>query len=154
MSRFDFALKYVAGKSMEQADSLSRRADWAKGIERDNENQVMLKKEWLEIRVMEKEQLLIEGAEEKIIEKIKKSEAKDDEVIKAVEEMKKAEVSQNSFSLYLHNQWTTFHKLSYTRKPQMRAICTYIEYTQVITNNQDIKLSVTIRFFSYYLISS
>ena len=154
MSRFDFALKYVAGKSMEQADSLSRRADWAKGIERDNENQVMLKKKWLEIRVMEKEQLLIEGAEEKIIEKIKKSEAKDDEVIKAVEEMKKAEVSQNSFSLYLHNQWTTFHKLSYTRKPKMRAICTYIEYTQVITNTRDIKLSVTIMFFSYYLISS
>ena len=103
---------------------------------------------------MEKEQLLIEGVEEKIIEKIKKSEAKDDEVIKAVEEMKKAEVSQNSFSLYLHNQWTNFHKLSYTGKPQMRAICIYIEYTQVITNNRDIELSVTIRFFSYYLISS
>jgi len=34
----------VAGKSMGQADSLSRRADWAEGIERDNENQVMLKK--------------------------------------------------------------------------------------------------------------
>jgi len=41
---------------------------------------------------MEKEQLLIEGAEEEIIEKIKKSEAKDNEVIKAVEEMKKAGV--------------------------------------------------------------
>ena len=52
----------------------------------------MLKKEWLEIRVMEKGQLLIEGAEEEIIEKIKKSEAKDDEVVKAIEEMKKAEV--------------------------------------------------------------
>ena len=35
---------------------------------------------------------MIEGAEEEIIEKIKKSEAKDDEVIKAVEEMKKARV--------------------------------------------------------------
>jgi len=35
---------------------------------------------------------LIEGAEEEIIEKIKKSEARDDEVIKAVEEMKKAGV--------------------------------------------------------------
>jgi len=30
---------------MERADSLSRRADWAEGIERDNESQVMLKKE-------------------------------------------------------------------------------------------------------------
>ena len=36
--RFDFALKYVAGKSMEQVDSLSRRANWAEGVERDNEN--------------------------------------------------------------------------------------------------------------------
>jgi len=45
LSRFDFALKYVAGKSMGQVDSLSRRVDWAEGVERDNKNQVMLKKE-------------------------------------------------------------------------------------------------------------
>jgi len=44
----------VAGKIMGQADSLSRRADWAEGIERDNENQVMVKREWLEIRVIDK----------------------------------------------------------------------------------------------------
>ena len=43
--RFDFALKHVAGKNMGRADSLSRRVDWAEGVERDNENQVMLKKE-------------------------------------------------------------------------------------------------------------
>ena len=41
---------------------------------------------------MKKGQLLIERAEEEIIEKIKKSEAKDDEVVKVVKEMKKAEV--------------------------------------------------------------
>ena len=41
---------------------------------------------------MKKGQLLIEGAEEDIIEKMKKSEARDDEVIKAVEEIKKAGV--------------------------------------------------------------
>ena len=35
---------------------------------------------------------MIEKAEEDIIEKIKKSEARDNEVIKAVEKMKKAEV--------------------------------------------------------------
>jgi len=46
----------------------------------------------LEIREIEKEQLLIKRAEEEIIEKIKKSEAKDNEVVKIVEEMKKAEV--------------------------------------------------------------
>jgi len=48
-----------------------------------------LKKEWLEIRVMEKGQLLIEGAKEEIIEKIKKLEAKDNEVVKMIEEIKK-----------------------------------------------------------------
>jgi len=54
LSRFDFALKHVAGKSMEKADSLSRRVNWAEGVERDNENQVMLKKEYLENRAIEK----------------------------------------------------------------------------------------------------
>ena len=58
LSRFDFALKYVAGKSIGRADSLSRRVDWAKEVERDNENQVMLKEKWLEVRAIEQ---LVEG---------------------------------------------------------------------------------------------
>ena len=63
LSRFDFALRHVAGKSMGRADSLSRRVDWAEGVEKDNENQVMIKEEWLEVRVMEQ---LIEGPDEGI----------------------------------------------------------------------------------------
>ena len=74
---------------MGRADSLSRRVDWAEGVERDNENQVMLKEEWLEVRVME---WLVEGPEEKIIKKIKEARDKDEEVIKVVEEVKKAGV--------------------------------------------------------------
>jgi len=62
-------LKHIASKSIDRADSLSRRVDWMEGVKRDNENQIILKKEWLEIRVMEKEQSLIEGTEEDIIEK-------------------------------------------------------------------------------------
>ena len=89
MSRFDFALKHVAGKSMGRADSLSRKVDWAEGIEKDNENQVMVKKKWLKVRAMEQ---LVEGLEEEIIKKIKEARDKDEEVINAVEEMKKAEV--------------------------------------------------------------
>ena len=42
--------------------------------------------------MIKKEQLLIKGVEEEIIEKIKKSETKNDEMVKAVEEMKKAGV--------------------------------------------------------------
>jgi len=89
LSRFDFTLKHVAGKSIGRADSLSRRVDWAEGVERDNENQVMLKEEWLEVRVMEQ---LVEELEKEIVKKIKEARDKDEEVIKVVEEMKKAGV--------------------------------------------------------------
>jgi len=58
-------------------------------VERDNENQVMLKEEWLEVRAMEQ---LVEGPEEEIVKKIKEVRDKDEEVIKVVEEMKKARV--------------------------------------------------------------
>jgi len=49
----------------------------------------MLKEEWLEVRVMEQ---LVEGPGEEIVKKIKEARDKDEEVIKAVEEMKKAGV--------------------------------------------------------------
>ena len=74
---------------MGRANSLSRRVDWAEGVEKDNENQIMVKEEWLEVRAMEQ---LIEGPEQEIVKKIKEARDKDEEVIKAVEEMKKAGV--------------------------------------------------------------
>jgi len=74
---------------MRRADSLSRRVDWAEGVEKDNENQVMVKEEWLEVRAIEQ---LIEGPDKGIIKKIKEARDKDEEVIKVVEEMKKAGV--------------------------------------------------------------
>ena len=82
-------MKHVAGKSMGRADSLSRRVDWVEGVKRDNKNQVMLKEEWLEVRVMEQ---LVEGLEKEIVKRIKEARDKDEEVINAVEEMKKAGV--------------------------------------------------------------
>ena len=77
---------------MEQADSLSRRTDQIKGVEINDKNQGILKKKQLGIRTIEKRPLLIEKAEEEIIEKIKKSEAKDNKIVKIVEEMKKSGV--------------------------------------------------------------
>ena len=49
-----------------------------------------MKPEWLETRRIRAVEVMIEGVD--ILEKIRKSEAKDDEVIKAVEEMKRAGV--------------------------------------------------------------
>ena len=50
----------------------------------------MVKKEWLEVRAMQVAEIVIEGID--FLEKIRKLEAKDDEMIKAVEEMKQAGV--------------------------------------------------------------
>ena len=50
LSRFNFMLKHVPGSRMGKADSLSRRLDWEVGVEKDNENQRLVKPEWLEVR--------------------------------------------------------------------------------------------------------
>ena len=75
---------------MGKADRLSRRSDWKKEDKGDNEDKVLLKPEWLEAKRIHRGEVIIEGVD--ILEKIKRSEARDDEVIKAVEEMKKAGV--------------------------------------------------------------
>ena len=45
LSRFSFGLKHVSGKSMEKANGLSRRPDWQEGVERDNEDRMLIKPE-------------------------------------------------------------------------------------------------------------
>jgi len=75
---------------MEKADGLSRRPDWEVGVEKDNEEQTLVKREWLEVRATEVSEVVIKGMD--ILDKIRRSEVKDDEVVKAVEEMKKARV--------------------------------------------------------------
>jgi len=75
---------------MGKADGLSRRPDWESGVERDNEEQTLVKRKWLEARAAEVSEVVIDGVD--ILDRIRKSEAKDDEVVKAVEEMKRAGV--------------------------------------------------------------
>jgi len=55
-------------------------------VEKDNENKMLLKKEWLEVRAMQVVEVIIDGID--LLEKIRGSEAKDNEVVKAVKEMK------------------------------------------------------------------
>jgi len=70
---------------MGKADGLSRRPDWQEGVERDNEDQTLIKPEW----VRATEMLVEEG---NLRERIKKTQEGDEKVVKAVEELKKAEV--------------------------------------------------------------
>jgi len=79
-------LKHVPGTKMGKADSLSRRLDWEVGVERDNKDKTLVKKEWLENRRTEKMEVIVEGVD--LLEKIKQSRVRDDKVVKVVEEMK------------------------------------------------------------------
>ena len=75
---------------MGKADSLSRRPDWEVGVERDNEDETLVKKEWLENRRTEKVEVIVERVD--LLEKIKQSRVRDDKVVKVVEEIKQAGV--------------------------------------------------------------
>lgn len=60
------------------------------GIEKDNEDRILVKKEWLEVRATQVVEMVIEGVD--LLEKIRKSETKDNEVIKVVEEIKQVRI--------------------------------------------------------------
>jgi len=82
-------LKHVLGSKMGKVDSLSRRLDWEIGVEKDNEDETLVKPEWLEVRKAEVVEIIVD--EVNLLEEVRKSKVKDDEV-KAVEEMKQAGV--------------------------------------------------------------
>jgi len=66
---------------MGKADGLSRRLDWKIGVDKDN---------WIH----KLQEVVIEGSEVDIIKKIKKARSKDKDVVRVVEEMKKAGVKK------------------------------------------------------------
>jgi len=88
LSRFDFTLKYVPETKIRKANGLSRRLDWKLGVEKDNDNQVLIKDNW----IPSLEEVVIKRSEVDILEKFKKARGKNKEVVRVVEEMKKAKV--------------------------------------------------------------
>jgi len=75
---------------MEKTDSLSRRLDWKVEVERDNENETLVKPKWLVVRKTKKVEIIVEGVD--LLEKVRQSKVKDNKVVKAVKEMKQTEV--------------------------------------------------------------
>jgi len=88
LSRFDFILKHIPGSKMGKADGLSKRPDWKVGVENDNNNQTLIKEQW----ICSLAKVVIKESEVEIVKKIKKARNKDEEVIRVVEEMKKVGV--------------------------------------------------------------
>jgi len=70
---------------MGKANRLSRRPNWQEGVEKDNEDQKLIKPEWIR-----EAKIMIEEGDLK--ERIKKVQKGDKRVVKAVEELKKAEI--------------------------------------------------------------
>ena len=59
--RFNFVLKHILDESIEITDELSRRPDYEIEVEKDNENQKLLKLEQFKAQAAEKKKGLIEG---------------------------------------------------------------------------------------------
>jgi len=71
----------VPGMRIRKVDRLSRRPDWKIRVDKDNENQVVVKDNWLH----RLEEVVINGLEIDIVEKMKKARGKDKEVVRIVE---------------------------------------------------------------------
>ena len=60
------------------------------GVDKDNENQVFIKDNWIHSMY----EVVVEGPEVEILERIKKARSKNKEIVRVVEEMKKAGVKE------------------------------------------------------------
>ena len=86
LSRFNFMLKHVLGSKIGKVDSLSRRSDWEIRVEKDNKDETLVKPEWLEVRRTEVVEIIVNRVN--LLKEVRKSKIKDNEVVKAVEEIK------------------------------------------------------------------
>ena len=77
-------------REMGKVDGLSRRPDWKVGVDRDNENQVVIKDNWIHSL----QEVVIEEPEVEILKKIKKARSKDEDVVRVVEKIKKTRVKE------------------------------------------------------------
>ena len=58
-------LKHIPGSKIGKANSLSRRPDWEIGVEKDNENDMLVKPEWLEVRKAEVVEIIVDRVDVK-----------------------------------------------------------------------------------------
>ena len=89
-------MKHVLGTKIEKTNRLGRKQDWKVEVENDNNNQILIKEQWIHDLI----EVVIEGPEVDIIEKMKIVRKKDKEVVRVVREMKKAK-----FKVLQGNEW-------------------------------------------------
>ena len=92
---------------MGKVDKLNKRLDWKVGVDRNNENQVVIKENW----VRSLQEIIIEGSEIDMLEKIRKMRSRNKDVVRIVEEMKKAKVKKLQ-----ENEWQIERELMLKEK--------------------------------------
>ena len=80
----------MVGTKLGKADRLSRRVNWKVGMNKDNENQIFIKDQW----ICNMYKVVVEGPEVELVEKIKKARSKDENVVRVVEEIKKTGIRE------------------------------------------------------------
>ena len=83
-------LKYVLKNKIEKANSLSKRPDQKVGVERDNEDEILVKSKQLKVRKTKRIEVIVKEVD--LLEKVRKLKVKNNEVVKAIKEMKQTEV--------------------------------------------------------------
>ena len=141
LSRFDFTLKYILGSKMGKIDSLSRRLDWEIGVKRDNKDKMLVKPEWLEVRRTDRVEVIIERVD--LLEKVKQSRVKDDEVVKAVKDL--IMLSTNNLKYQMIGRRT--------EKLTERFVGLYKIKKIVLTNAVELELPSTVRILPVVNIS-
>ena len=85
LSRFNFTLKHILEAKIGKIERLSKRLDWKVGTKNNNNNQILIKEQWICNLV----EVVIEVD---ILEKIKRAKSKNKKVVRVVKKMKKAGV--------------------------------------------------------------
>ena len=70
----------MLGTKMEKANKLSKRLNWKVGVENNNNNQTLIKKQW----IYSLTEVVIEESKIDIIEKIKIAKGKDKEIVRVI----------------------------------------------------------------------
>ena len=78
-------LKHVPGTKIGKTDGLSKRPNLKGEVDNNNDNQILIKEEW----ICSLAEIVIKGPEVEVLDKIKIARSKDEEVVRVVEKMKR-----------------------------------------------------------------
>ena len=130
LSCFNFTLKYIPGKSIDKADGLSQRVDWQEKVENNNENRTLIRPEWIR-RV---ETLVEDGS---LREKIKKVQKGNEEVVKAIEELKRVEIkSLRDKEQLIEEKVVMKERCIYILEGELRGEVVYLHYDMPVRGHR------------------